>query len=568
MVIRTGGAGGVTSLFVRGGESNYNKVLLDGIPLNEPGGTFNFSNLTTDNLERIEIVRGAQSALFGSDAMASVVQLFTKRRRSRRRSAARRRVGRRRHVRHGPRRRLRVGRVRTLRLLVRRVAASTPTTGAERPLRQHDAVGERRARARRTRRRCASSGAASSSTPARPGQTAFGRPDLDAFFERHDGVGGVTFDQQVTSSFHQRAVLLARGVRSARQPISIADPPYTPPFGNRVAPFEFSDFTFDSRTNLRRHHASYQADWRLTTGRRARGDHRADAAGRLGRRARRRSTIALADTSTPASRDNFGASRPAPGAVARAFVTRRRAHRAQRQLRHGGRAARARSSTWSHEPPAARSARRVSRRAPASASRSRRCCSRSACRRSSAATPTSSRSARAPSKPASSSGSPATARRVDVTWFDNRFRNLIATCTTDPATFAVAVLQHRPDAGARRRARRSKSRRSSVRPRARLYASRFARSSTAPRPTARCSQPGQSAVPPAAPFRIRRASRWTWRAAHRRPQRRRSSAGTSTATSRRCSPPILSNPGLHDVGRAGRRPSDIAALAHCCRSTT
>src|SRR5437762_11282335 len=78
-IVRTGAPGGVTSLFVRGGESSYNKVLLDGIPLNEPGGTFNFSSLTTDNIERLEIVRGAQSALFGSDAMASVVQLITKR---------------------------------------------------------------------------------------------------------------------------------------------------------------------------------------------------------------------------------------------------------------------------------------------------------------------------------------------------------------------------------------------------------------------------------------------------------------------------------------------------------
>src|SRR5262245_32714076 len=74
-----GGPGTVTSLFVRGGESNYNKVMLDGIPLNEPGGTFNFSNLTTEQLDRVELLRGAHSALFGSDAMASVVQLFTKR---------------------------------------------------------------------------------------------------------------------------------------------------------------------------------------------------------------------------------------------------------------------------------------------------------------------------------------------------------------------------------------------------------------------------------------------------------------------------------------------------------
>ncbi len=78
-IARTGGYGSVTSLFVRGGESNYNKVLIDGIPVNEPGGYFNFSNITSENLERVEIVRGAQSALFGSDAMASVIQLVTRR---------------------------------------------------------------------------------------------------------------------------------------------------------------------------------------------------------------------------------------------------------------------------------------------------------------------------------------------------------------------------------------------------------------------------------------------------------------------------------------------------------
>ena len=71
MVARTGGLGNVTSVFVRGGESNYNKILLDGIPLNEPGGMFEFSNLAEEDLDRIEIVRGPQSALFGSDAMAS-----------------------------------------------------------------------------------------------------------------------------------------------------------------------------------------------------------------------------------------------------------------------------------------------------------------------------------------------------------------------------------------------------------------------------------------------------------------------------------------------------------------
>src|SRR2546428_730307 len=79
MIVRSGAPGALTSLFVRGGESDYNKVLLDGVPLNEPGGTFYLSNLTTENLERVEIVRGAYSSLFGSDAMASVIQLFTRR---------------------------------------------------------------------------------------------------------------------------------------------------------------------------------------------------------------------------------------------------------------------------------------------------------------------------------------------------------------------------------------------------------------------------------------------------------------------------------------------------------
>ena len=76
-LVRTGGHGTLTSLFVRGAESNHNKILLDGIPLNGPGGEFFLSNLTLSNIERVEVVRGPQSALFGSDAIGDVVQLFT-----------------------------------------------------------------------------------------------------------------------------------------------------------------------------------------------------------------------------------------------------------------------------------------------------------------------------------------------------------------------------------------------------------------------------------------------------------------------------------------------------------
>ena len=77
-VVQTGSYGGVTSLFIRGGESKFAKVLIDGVPMNDAGGAFDFSTLSTDNLERIEIVRGPASVLYGSEAMAGVIQLFTR----------------------------------------------------------------------------------------------------------------------------------------------------------------------------------------------------------------------------------------------------------------------------------------------------------------------------------------------------------------------------------------------------------------------------------------------------------------------------------------------------------
>ena len=78
-VVQTGSFGGSTSLFLRGGESDYVKVLVDGVPVNQSGGAYNFANLTTDNLDRIEVVRGPASVLYGSDAVSGVVQVFTRR---------------------------------------------------------------------------------------------------------------------------------------------------------------------------------------------------------------------------------------------------------------------------------------------------------------------------------------------------------------------------------------------------------------------------------------------------------------------------------------------------------
>lgn len=81
---RTGREGGQATLFLDGGNSNYSKVLVDGAPINDSGGFMDFSNITLDNVEKIEVVHGAESAIYGSDAMAGVIQIFTKRGETRR----------------------------------------------------------------------------------------------------------------------------------------------------------------------------------------------------------------------------------------------------------------------------------------------------------------------------------------------------------------------------------------------------------------------------------------------------------------------------------------------------
>ena len=78
-VAQAGSAGAQTSLFLRGGESKYVKVLIDGVPANDPGGVYDFASLTTDNLDRIEIVRGPASVLYGADAVTGVVHVITRR---------------------------------------------------------------------------------------------------------------------------------------------------------------------------------------------------------------------------------------------------------------------------------------------------------------------------------------------------------------------------------------------------------------------------------------------------------------------------------------------------------
>src|SRR5205807_5381217 len=79
-VVQSGAPGQLTSVFTRGLRSEHTQVLLDGIPVNQGlQGAFNFADLTIDDLDHIEVVRGPQSTLYGPRALAGAIQIFTKR---------------------------------------------------------------------------------------------------------------------------------------------------------------------------------------------------------------------------------------------------------------------------------------------------------------------------------------------------------------------------------------------------------------------------------------------------------------------------------------------------------
>src|ERR1051326_1592446 len=76
---QSGERGGQAALFIRGGNQNSNKVLIDGVPLNDIGGTVDFSTLSLAGIDHIEVFRGPNSVLYGSDALAGVVSMETPR---------------------------------------------------------------------------------------------------------------------------------------------------------------------------------------------------------------------------------------------------------------------------------------------------------------------------------------------------------------------------------------------------------------------------------------------------------------------------------------------------------
>jgi vitamin B12 transporter len=318
-VVGTGGLGTVTSVFIRGGESNYTKVLLDGIPLNDPGGYFNFGSLTTDHIDRLEVVRGPQSALFGSDAMSGVVQLFTP-------SGS--------HA-GDPLQLLggfeggsfstwhaRGGLAGRTGLFNYFVEAARLETDNEQPNNEYGqssfAANIGAAPDERTDLRVITR--VSSGRVGTPGQTAFGRPDLDAFGDRGDIFLGATARLRARAGWDQR--LSYRFARSRQISTNLVeDPPYTPAFDGRASPFEFFDFPFDLQDELDRHHLGYQSDWRLGSIERPRGEHIVTAAVEWDHEGGTLDDRLTSDAPVVASRDNVGLTAQHQMLWRRTFIT-------------------------------------------------------------------------------------------------------------------------------------------------------------------------------------------------------------------------------------------------------
>lgn len=269
----TGGVGGQGSLFVRGGESRFARVLIDGVPVNEPGGYFNFGTLLTPDLQRVEVIRGSFGTLYGSDALAGVVSFQT--------SAG-----------DGPSR---------LRGEVGAGDLGTKSISATANGKRGDASGSvsfghsetdndgpnadfnsnlfaASAQRRATSGFVGASFRLNKSEGGTPGQTLFRRPDLDARYERNLLIATAFGQWNSGAVSHAARVGFKRDEQLSLNPLDSGT--FLPRFGSRVASFTSSDFpgepyanntdrifgTYELRGQVRQHSLTAGGDIEKETG--------------------------------------------------------------------------------------------------------------------------------------------------------------------------------------------------------------------------------------------------------------------------------------------------------------
>lgn len=235
-VATTGGVGAQSSLFMRGGESRFARVLIDGVPINEPGGFFNFGTLLTPDVERVEVVRGSFGTLYGSDALAGVVALETLTPVEGRRLRG--------EVGGGDlgSKSFSTGASQKRGTLSGSVSAGRSETDNEGPNADFasNLVAARIEHQRATGSSVQGSFRLNTSEGGTPGATAFGRPDRDARYERDLMIATVASQFRTGNLSHSARVGFKRDDQLSRNPLDSGS--FRPSYGARRAAFDSSDF--------------------------------------------------------------------------------------------------------------------------------------------------------------------------------------------------------------------------------------------------------------------------------------------------------------------------------------
>ncbi|HET7293219.1 MAG TPA: TonB-dependent receptor [Vicinamibacteria bacterium] len=258
-VARTGGVGAQGSAFLRGGESRFARVLVDGVPVNQPGGLYDLGSALPFELERVEVVRGAASSLYGTDALAGVVHLVTRRPAAGQELRAAAEGGSLAWLRAEGGFSGRSGRFDW------NLGAQHLATDNEQPNSAFDetegalSVGSSLgadAAARLVVR-------AFDSSLGTPGQTAYGRPDLDASFERRDVASGLEVRAGRGSASHLLRLGFATTDQLSLNPEDSGA--YVPSDGEREGVFTVYDFASPDgfRNDTTRLSAGYQLEAQL-----------------------------------------------------------------------------------------------------------------------------------------------------------------------------------------------------------------------------------------------------------------------------------------------------------------